>query len=55
MSIWSYNGAIKQLLLPNALCAQKYFVQLSLRMKVRKNSFSIKLSVKNIIGVITFT
>ena len=23
MSIWSYNGAIKQLLLPNALCAQK--------------------------------
>lgn len=55
MSIWSYNRAIEQLLLPNALCAQKNFVQLSLRTKVRKNSFSIKLSVKNIIGVITFT
>ena len=55
MSIWNYNGAIKQLLLPNALCAQKNFVQLSLRIKVRKNSFNIKLSVKNVIGVITFT
>lgn len=42
MSIWSYNGAIKQLLLPNALCAQKNFVQLSLRIKVRKNFFNKK-------------
>lgn len=55
MSIWSYNEAIKQLLIPNALCAQKNFVQLSLRIKVRKNSFNMKLSVKNVIGVITFT
>ena len=55
MSIWSYNEAIKQLLIPNALCAQKNFVQLSLRIKVRKNSFNIKLSVKNVIGVFTFT
>lgn len=55
MSIWSYNEAIKQLLIPNALCAQKNFVQLSLGIKVRKNSFNIKLSVKNVIGVITFT
>lgn len=55
MSIWSYNEAIKQLLIPNALCAQKNFVQLSLRIKVCKNSFNMKLSVKNVIGVITFT